>query len=291
MGEAHPEDAVAVVEDREVRGHVRLRARMRLDVDVLGAREERERPLLGERLDDVDELAAAVVAPAGLALGVLVRQPRALRLEHRRRDVVLARDQLDLPRLPVALAEHGRPDGSGSTWASRSAAGASLRLLAVDGDGHLGSKGVWCANASVPVSPRRRPGSSGRIAGAVQTVRSSRPAATSCRIDGSIAPLAEDRQLPSGSTATTVDGVPDPGTGPAVHDERDRRAELVPQRPSRVRASGSPERFADVTAIGPSARASAAGDGVVGQADAEAARSRRSGRPAGGRRRAGRGRA
>ena len=69
---------------------------VRLDVDVVGAREQRQRAVAGEVLGDVHVLAAAVVALAGQALGVLVRQPRALRLEHRRVDVVLARDQLDL---------------------------------------------------------------------------------------------------------------------------------------------------------------------------------------------------
>ena len=70
-----PEDPVARLEDAEVGGHVGLGARVRLDVDVLGAGEERERALLGEPLGDVDVLAAAVVALAGQALGVLVRQP------------------------------------------------------------------------------------------------------------------------------------------------------------------------------------------------------------------------
>ena len=37
-------------------------------------------------------------------------------------------------------------------------------------------------------------------------------------------------------------------------------------------ASGSPERFADVTAIGPRTRAIDAGHGVVGQANAQASR-------------------
>jgi hypothetical protein len=35
-----------------------------------------------ERLDDVDELAAAVIALAWLAFGIFVGQHRALRLEH-----------------------------------------------------------------------------------------------------------------------------------------------------------------------------------------------------------------
>ena len=83
---------------------------VRLDVDVLGARVEGEGTLLGEPLGDVDELAAAVVALAGQALGVLVGQPRALGLHDRGGDVVLAGDQLDLVVLAAALAEHRLPE-------------------------------------------------------------------------------------------------------------------------------------------------------------------------------------
>ena len=45
---------------------------VRLHVRVLGA-EQLLRAIDGEFLDDVDHLAAAVVAPAGIPLGVLVR--------------------------------------------------------------------------------------------------------------------------------------------------------------------------------------------------------------------------
>ncbi len=62
VGQVHAQDAVAHLEHREVRGHVGLRAGVRLHVDELGAREQGERTLLGQRLDLVDELAAAVVA-------------------------------------------------------------------------------------------------------------------------------------------------------------------------------------------------------------------------------------
>ena len=63
MGEAHAQDPVARREHREERGEVRRRPRVRLDVDVLGAGEEGERTVLGEPLDHVHVLAAAVVAP------------------------------------------------------------------------------------------------------------------------------------------------------------------------------------------------------------------------------------
>ena len=74
------EHGVAGLEQAQVDGHVRLGARVRLDVRVLGA-EERLRAVDRELLDPVDELAAAVVALARVALGVLVRRHRAEGLE------------------------------------------------------------------------------------------------------------------------------------------------------------------------------------------------------------------
>src|SRR3712207_3859554 len=58
----------------------------------------------GQPLNLVDTLAAAVVAPAGVALGVLVGQHRADRGQHRGTGVVLRGDQLDFVDLPPLLA-------------------------------------------------------------------------------------------------------------------------------------------------------------------------------------------
>ena len=44
---------------------------MRLDVDILGA-EQFLRPVARQIFDDIDELAAAVIALAGITLGILV---------------------------------------------------------------------------------------------------------------------------------------------------------------------------------------------------------------------------
>ena len=81
--EAHGDDGVARLRQREVGGHVGLRAGVGLDVGVLGA-EELAGPVDGQLLHLVDHLAAAVVALAGVALGVLVGEGRAGRLEHGR---------------------------------------------------------------------------------------------------------------------------------------------------------------------------------------------------------------
>ena len=90
-------------EQRVVDGRVGLRAGVRLDVGVLGAEQ-----LLGavdrELLGDVDPLAAAVVAAAGIALGVLVGQHRALAFEHRPRHEVLGGDHLQRRLLAMQLA-------------------------------------------------------------------------------------------------------------------------------------------------------------------------------------------
>ena len=94
-GKRHAEDRVARAQQRQEDGLVGLRARMRLDIGKSAAEEPLgaiDRQLLG----DIDKLAAAVIAPPRIALGVFIGQHRALRLEHRARDDVLAGDQLDL---------------------------------------------------------------------------------------------------------------------------------------------------------------------------------------------------
>ena len=100
---AHAEQRVARRQQREIRGEIRLRARVRLHVRVAGA-EQSLRTLDREPLRDVGELAARVVALAGIAVGVLVRQQRALRREHARAHVVLRGDELEVRLLPLAFA-------------------------------------------------------------------------------------------------------------------------------------------------------------------------------------------
>ena len=107
--ELEREDRVARLQRRHVDGHVRLRSGVRLDVRVLGA-EQLLRAVDRRLLDLVDDLAAAVVALARVALGVLVRRDGADRLEHRRPREVLGRDQLDLPALALELLAEQRCD-------------------------------------------------------------------------------------------------------------------------------------------------------------------------------------
>ena len=58
----------------------------------------------GQRFRDIDEFAAAVVALAGIAFGILVRQHRALGFEHARTRIVLRGDKFDMILLTAAFA-------------------------------------------------------------------------------------------------------------------------------------------------------------------------------------------
>ena len=57
-----------------------------------------------QRLGDVDEFAAAVIAVARIAFGIFVGHHRALRFQHRAADDVFRRDQLDLMALAAEFA-------------------------------------------------------------------------------------------------------------------------------------------------------------------------------------------
>ena len=103
VGEVEPEEAVAGLHQGEVDGVVGRGAGVRLHVHPVGA-EELLRPLLREVFGLVHDLAPAVVPLAGPALGVLVRQRRAHRLQHGERDEVLRSDEFDPVVLPVDFA-------------------------------------------------------------------------------------------------------------------------------------------------------------------------------------------
>ena len=103
MGERESHDPLPGLEQRVVDGGVRLRPGVRLRVHVLRT-EERLGAVDRELLADVHPLAAAVVAPAGVALGVLVGEHRALAFEHRERHEVLRGDHLERALLAVKLA-------------------------------------------------------------------------------------------------------------------------------------------------------------------------------------------
>ena len=81
VGEVQSEDGVAGLNDRGVRRHVGGGTGVRLHVGVLGA-EELFGAVARQVLHHVGELASPVVAPAGIAFGVLVGEDRAGRFQH-----------------------------------------------------------------------------------------------------------------------------------------------------------------------------------------------------------------
>ena len=90
------------------------------------------RALDRQRLGDVDELTAAVVALARIAFGVLVRHHRAGGFQHGEADEVLGGDQLEALFLPLDLVTDGGGDfGVGlsrdGSWGVSSAAILSTR--------------------------------------------------------------------------------------------------------------------------------------------------------------------
>lgn len=103
------EDGVARAEEREHRRGVGLGARVRLHVRGLGAEQVLD-PVDGQLLDDVHVFTAAVVAAAGVALGVLVREDRSLGLHDGGRGEVLRRDHLQRRLLAVQLGVDGGGD-------------------------------------------------------------------------------------------------------------------------------------------------------------------------------------
>ena len=109
MGEVEGEDRVAGLDGRHVDGRIGLAAGVGLHVDMLGP-EELLQPLAGEVLDLVDELAAAVIAVAGVALGVFVGEHAADGLHDGRAREVFARDHLQAFGLPGLLRGNRRPD-------------------------------------------------------------------------------------------------------------------------------------------------------------------------------------
>ena len=67
-------------------------------------------PIAGQVFDHVDILAAAVVAPAGIALGIFVGQHAADGLHDRRAGVVFAGDHFQAVGLPLDFAGNGGPN-------------------------------------------------------------------------------------------------------------------------------------------------------------------------------------
>src|SRR6266567_4217706 len=107
--EVETHEGIAGLQEPEEHRLIHLAAGVRLHIGELAAEQ-----LLGaldrQRLGDIDEFAAAIIALAGIAFGVLVGHHRALRLEDGAADDVLRCDQFDLMLLTTELAGyHIRP--------------------------------------------------------------------------------------------------------------------------------------------------------------------------------------
>ena len=106
--QTHAQNGVAGLEHGNVHALIRLRAGMRLDVGIFGT-EQRLGAVDGQLLGHVDEFAAAVIALAGIALGVFVGQLAALRFHHCRAGVVFRGDQLDVILLATVFVLNRGP--------------------------------------------------------------------------------------------------------------------------------------------------------------------------------------
>ena len=173
MRQGEPHQAVAGLQQRVVDGRVGRRAGVRLDVRVLGA-EQRLRAVDRELLDHVDVLAAAVVALAGIALGVLVREHAALALEHGLRHEVLRGDHLQRALLALELVADGLGD-----------LGVDLGERALEVVGLQGGHAVTVANESRP---------SARLASSAACVRELTPSLRRHVADGSVRRALVDAQ-------------------------------------------------------------------------------------------------
>ena len=136
-GEVETHERVARLQQREEHRLVRLAAGIRLHIGELAVDKLLD-ALDRQRLDDIDKFAAAIIAPARIALGIFVGQDRTLRLKHGLRDDVLGGDQLDLVLLTAKLlVDRGRDLGidliNGAAkkglWSEWARASASERVI------------------------------------------------------------------------------------------------------------------------------------------------------------------
>ena len=163
MIEAHAEHRVAGLHHGEVCAEVGLRARMGLHVGELRT-VELAGAVAGKVLHDVDLLAAAVVALAGIALGVLVGEHATDRLHDGAGGKVLRRDELDGAALTVELGAQGAEHlgvGLGKIFESHDARFLSRvsGCLNLNGKPRFGStrRAPKRANATGEATPSREP--------------------------------------------------------------------------------------------------------------------------------------
>ena len=98
VGQVHAQHRITGLKQRKIHRHVGLRAGVGLHVGMLCTK-QLFGPLNGQILHLVNVLAAAVIALAGIALGVFIGQDRPHGRHDRRRNKIFGGDQLDIPPL------------------------------------------------------------------------------------------------------------------------------------------------------------------------------------------------
>src|SRR5690606_28183956 len=108
LRQVHTQSGIARLQQRGVNSEVSLRARVRLDVRVVSAKEF-FRTVNRQLLDDINVFATAVVALARITFSIFVGQLRTLRLHHARAGVVFGGDQFDVLFLTYFFLLHSLP--------------------------------------------------------------------------------------------------------------------------------------------------------------------------------------
>ncbi|SAJ30347.1 Uncharacterised protein [Enterobacter cloacae] len=108
LRQVHTQNGIARLQQRGVNSEVSLRARVRLDVRVVSAKEF-FRTVNRQLLNDINVFATAVVALARITFSIFVGQLRTLRLHHARAGVVFGGDQFDVLFLTYFFLLHSLP--------------------------------------------------------------------------------------------------------------------------------------------------------------------------------------
>jgi hypothetical protein len=111
MGQIQPQNRVARLHEGEIDGHVGLASRMRLHVHVFGVGKYLGGPLPGQVFHHVHPLAPAVIAVAGIALGVFVGHHPALGGHDRQTGEILGGDHFQFFVLALKLVMIRFPNG------------------------------------------------------------------------------------------------------------------------------------------------------------------------------------
>ena len=106
VGQIHPQDDIIRIDQGIISSHIGLGAGMRLNIDMIGAKNFFS-PLTGEIFHQIDALTAAIIAFARVTLGIFVGKHGTLGFHDRPADKVFRSDQFDFFLLPLQFHLHG----------------------------------------------------------------------------------------------------------------------------------------------------------------------------------------